>query len=43
MTEDDEPAFALAANQGENGQMLVRDNGMGVEEVVGVHCRMSPM
>ena len=37
MTEDDDPAFALAANLGENGQMLVRDNGMGVEEVVGVH------
>ena len=37
MAEDDDPAFAFAANLGRDGRMLVRDNGMGVEEVVGVH------
>ena len=37
MTGDDDPAFALAANLGRDGRMLVRDNGMGVQEVVGVH------
>ena len=37
MTGDDDPAFALTANLGRDGRMLVRDNGMGVQEVVGLH------
>ena len=37
MAEDDDPAFAFTANLGRDGRMLVRDNGVGVEEVVGVH------
>ncbi len=37
MAGDDNPAFAPAANLGQDGRMLVRDNGMGVQEVVGVH------
>ena len=35
--EDDDPAFVRVMNLGQNGQMLVRDNGMGVQEVVGLH------
>lgn len=34
---EDGPAFALTAMLGRNGRMLVRDNGMGVREVAGVH------
>ncbi|MYD99864.1 MAG: hypothetical protein F4Y03_01110 [Alphaproteobacteria bacterium] len=37
MAQDGDPAFAFTVELGENGRMLVRDNGMGVEEVVGVH------
>ena len=37
MAGDGDPAFALAANLGRDGRMLVRDNGMGVQEIVGVH------
>ena len=37
MAEDDDPAFARLIDLGRNGRMLVRDNGKGVEEVVGVH------
>ena len=37
MAEDGEPAFAFTAMLGPNGRMLVRENGMGIQEVVGVH------
>ena len=37
MAGDGDPAFAFSANLGPDGRMLVRDNGMGVQEVVGVH------
>ncbi len=37
MAEDGDPAFAPAGNLAPNGRMLVRNNGMGVEEVVGIH------
>ena len=37
MAGDGDPVFALSANLGPDGRMLVRDNGMGVEEVAGVH------
>ena len=37
MAGDDDPAFAFSANLGPAGRMLVRDNGMGVRETVGVH------
>ena len=37
MPGDDDPAFAFTVVLGQDGQMLVRDNGMGVQEVVGVH------
>ena len=37
LAQDGDPAFAFTAMLGENGRMLVRDNGMGVQEIVGVH------
>lgn len=37
MRGDDDLAFAFTGNLGRDGRMLVRDNGMGVQEVVGVH------
>ncbi|MCY4565614.1 MAG: hypothetical protein OXE40_14215 [Gammaproteobacteria bacterium] len=37
MAGDGDPAFALSANLARDGRMLVRDNGMGVQEIVGVH------
>ncbi len=37
MAEDGDPAFAFTAMLGPDGRMLARDNGMGVQEVVGVH------
>ena len=37
MAGDDDPVFMHTMNLGGNGRMLVRDNGMGVEEVVGVY------
>ena len=37
MAEDGDPAFAFTAMLGRDGRMLARDNGMGVQEVVGVH------
>ena len=37
MTGEGDPAFVHAMNLGVTGRMLVRDNGMGVEEVAVVH------
>ena len=37
MAGDDDPAFAFAVELDPDGRMLVRENGMGVQEVVGVH------
>lgn len=37
MAGDEDPAFAPSADLGQDGRMLVRDNGMGVQEIVGVH------
>ena len=37
MAGDDDPAFMHTRDLGGNGRMLVRDNGMGVQEVVGVY------
>ena len=37
MAEDDDPVFMHTMDLGGNGRMLVRDNGMGVQEVVGVY------
>ena len=43
MAGDDDPAFAFTANLGRDGRMLVRDNGMGVQEVAGVHSDIEPL
>ena len=37
MAEDGDPAFAFTVELGRDGRMLVRDNGMGVQEIVGAH------
>ena len=37
MAGDDDPAFVHTMNLGEHGRMLVRDNGMGVQEIASVY------